>query len=147
VEVKYIGQNGALPVPVRALPITRDDLVEISESFSVAHQNVFGYRSDEERLQLVTLKAVGRGVPDAPRLPKTIKLGDGFAPKGGVRKAYFGEEHGWLDTPVLGRPALGKTPKAGPLIVEEYDSTTVVRPGWTAARDGWNNIVLVNGAG
>jgi N-methylhydantoinase A len=146
-EVKYIGQNGALPVSVRALPITRADLTEISESFSVAHLNVFGYRSDEERLQLVTLKAVGRGVPDAPRLPKTIRLGDGYTPKGGVRRAYFGEEHGWLDTPVMGRAALGKTPEAGPLIVEEYDSTTVVRPGWTASLDGWNNIVLVSGAG
>ena len=27
-----------------------------------------------------------------------------------------------------------------PLIVEEYDSTVIVRPGWTARLDGWNNI-------
>ncbi|MPY74415.1 MAG: hydantoinase/oxoprolinase family protein [Alphaproteobacteria bacterium] len=144
-EVKYIGQNTALAVPVRGLPIGRADLSDISESFSLAHQNVFGYRSDEERLQLAALKAVGRGVPDAPRLPDAIKLGDGFRPKGGSRKAYFGEDHGWLDTPVTGRAALGRKPRPGPLIVEEYDSTTVVRPGWTACLDGWNNIVLMRG--
>jgi len=143
VDVKYVGQNTALPIPVSGLPITRDDLAEISERFSVAHQHVFGYRSDEERLQLVTLKAVGRGVPDAPRLPTEIKLGDGFKAAGGMRKAYFGDEHGWVDTPVTGRAALGKTPRPGPLIVEEYDTTTVVRPGWSASLDGWNNIVLV----
>lgn len=144
-EVKYIGQNTALAVPVRGLPIDHADLSDISESFSLAHQNVFGYRSDEERLQLAALKAVGRGVPDAPRLPDAIKLGDGFRPKGGSRKAYFGGDHGWLDTPVTGRAALGRKPRPGPLIVEEYDSTTVVRPGWTACLDAWNNIVLMRG--
>jgi N-methylhydantoinase A len=143
-EVKYIGQNAALPVAVRGLPLGRADLADISERFAVAHHNVFGYRSDEERLQLVALKVVGRGIPDAPRLPREIKLGDGFAPEAGTRRAYFGEEHGWLDTPVTSRAALDGDPRPGPLIVEEYDSTTVVRPGWTVSLDGWNNIVLGN---
>ena len=30
----------------------------------------------------------------------------------------------------------------GPLIVEEYDSTTVVPPGWNATADRWSNIIL-----
>jgi N-methylhydantoinase A len=33
---------------------------------------------------------------------------------------------------VLGRAALDDRPLAGPLVIEEYDSTTVVPPGWTA---------------
>jgi N-methylhydantoinase A/oxoprolinase/acetone carboxylase beta subunit len=28
------------------------------------------------------------------------------------------------------------------LIIEEYDTTTVVRPHWNARLDGWNNIIL-----
>ena len=35
--------------------------------------------------------------------------------------------------------------RAGPLIVEEYDVTTVVLPGWGARLDDWNNIVLERG--
>jgi N-methylhydantoinase A len=31
---------------------------------------------------------------------------------------------------------------SGPLIIEEYDSTTVVRPHWRASTDRWNNIIL-----
>ena len=100
VDVKYVGQNTALPIPVSGLPITRDDLAEISERFSVAHQHVFGYRSDEERLQLVTLKAVGRGVPDAPRLPTAIKLGDGFKAAAGMRK------------PISATSTAGSTPRS-----------------------------------
>lgn len=143
-EVKYIGQNTALAVPIRGLPVTRDDLTSISENFSVAHEATFGYRSDEERLQFVTLKVVGRGVPDAPRLPDRIQIGGSFTPAGETRRAYFGPEHGWLDTPVTSRIGLKGKTQAGPLIVEEYDTTTVVRPGWSASLDDWNDIVLTN---
>jgi N-methylhydantoinase A len=41
---------------------------------------------------------------------------------------------------VLGRAALGAAPLAGPLVIEEYDSTTVVPPGW-AARLGAHGFV------
>ena len=59
-----------------------------------------------------------------------------------ARRVYFGPEHGWHDTPVIGRTALGLTPRPGPLIIEEYNSTSVVRPGWTAEKDEGGNIVM-----
>ncbi len=40
------------------------------------------------------------------------------------------------------RVALTAEPVDGPLIIEEYDTTTVVRPDWTARLDGWNNIIM-----
>ena len=49
------------------------------------------------------------------------------------RRVYFGPGHGWLFAPVVGRGVLDTGGSAGPLIVEEYDSTTVVPPGWRAA--------------
>ena len=39
-------------------------------------------------------------------------------------------------------PSIGTEPLRGPLIVEEYDTTTVVRPDWSARRDGWNNMII-----
>jgi N-methylhydantoinase A len=48
---------------------------------------------------------------------------------------------------VLERGGLAATPRPGPLIVEEYDATTVVPPGCTAALDGDGNIVLEIGEG
>jgi N-methylhydantoinase A len=143
-EVKYIGQNTALVVPIDALPVTQDDLADIAERFAVAHEATFGYRSDEERLQFVSLKVVGRGVPDSPRLPDRVRIGDGFTAADGTRKAYFGADYGWLETPVTSRTGLTGGTHKGPLIVEEYDTTTVVRPDWSVSLDDWNNIVLAN---
>jgi N-methylhydantoinase A len=58
------------------------------------------------------------------------------------RPVYFGPENGWVETPVVSRGSLSGTARQGPMIVEEYDSTSVVRPGWTAELDGWSNIVM-----
>jgi N-methylhydantoinase A len=34
------------------------------------------------------------------------------------------------------------TPRAGPVIVEEYDATCVIPPGWRAALDNAGNILI-----
>ena len=38
------------------------------------------------------------------------------------------------------RADLNDTPRAGPLIVEEYDTTVVVPPNAAGFVDAWNNI-------
>jgi N-methylhydantoinase A len=45
-------------------------------------------------------------------------------------------------TPVVSRREILEGLIEGPLIIEEYDSTTVVPPGWKAELDGFNNIVM-----
>jgi N-methylhydantoinase A len=40
------------------------------------------------------------------------------------------------------RQDLANRPFDGPLIIEEYDATTVVPPGWQARLDSWGNIVV-----
>ncbi len=51
------------------------------------------------------------------------------APFGGShRSAYFGKTHGLHETPVIGRNDLASIPRRGPLIIEEYEGTTVVPP-------------------
>jgi N-methylhydantoinase A len=64
------------------------------------------------------------------------------APTAPYRKAYFGAADGVIDTPVIERRDLTDTPRMGPLIVEEYEGTTVVPPHAMAARDPFDNIVI-----
>ena len=141
-EVKYVGQNTALPLPVPRLPLSTAGLTDLAEAFAVAHQSTFGYRSDDESVQFVSLKAVGQGTADTPRIPDSITLKRDTRPPATTRKAYFGADHGWIETSVLPRVALSAAPQSGPLIIEEYDCTTVLRPGWTAQLDSWSNIVI-----
>jgi N-methylhydantoinase A len=60
----------------------------------------------------------------------------------GRRAVHFGPAHGEHDTPVLSRSALNGKLRAGPLIVEEYEGTTVVPPNCAARLDDAGNIVI-----
>ena len=58
------------------------------------------------------------------------------------RNAYFGRDAGWLQTNVIGREALSSSARNGPLVIEEYEGTTVVPPDAYAVLDEHGNIVI-----
>ena len=138
-DVQYVGQNTALTVPLRASPVTRDTLSALGEDFALEHEKTYGYRSDGESLQLVSLQVVGRGVPLSDRMPERLNLGAERSHHE-ERTVYFGPRDGWLMTPVIGRGSLAGGGFEGPIIVEEYDTTTVIPPGCRAWLDDWSNI-------
>ena len=60
---------------------------------------------------------------------------------------YFSARGGFVPTPVLAsRAALTGAPHPGPLLVEEYDATTVVPSGWRASLAAGGSILLERGA-
>jgi N-methylhydantoinase A len=141
-EVKYLGQMSTLPIAIAALPVTDAVVQALAADFARQHEQTYGYASPREKLQLVAVKVLARGVPTAARVPERI-VPDRELRRGEVlRLAYFGPENGSFETPVLSRSGLTAQPRPGPLIIEEYDSTTVVRPGWTARLDAANNMIL-----
>src|SRR5262249_41000144 len=94
-------------------------------------------------VELITLKVIGRGIPDTPRggLAANAELSQGVAIEEPLRRAYFGPVHGWRDTSVFNRADLAG-PRTGPCIVEEYDSTCIVPPGEEASLDRFGNIAI-----
>ena len=141
-SLKYVAQTSALPVRCRTFPADATTMTALAEDFADTHDRQYGYRSDGEALQIVALKVIGRGVPAAPRVPERLVRAGEWISEGGERSAFFGPGHGWLPTAVLPRAGLCEEPRQGPLVVEEYDTTIVVPPGWRASRDGWNNILV-----
>ncbi|MCY4285566.1 MAG: hydantoinase/oxoprolinase family protein [Thiotrichales bacterium] len=137
----YQGQIYELEVPVSTGRIDRAGLNALTESFGREHAHTYGHRAGaEEPVELVTAQVLGRGLGDRPRVPERLRLADRNA-ESGSRRAYFGRMHGWIDTPVVARAALGGGGE-GPCIVEEYDSTCLVPPGVRATVDASGNLVL-----
>lgn len=137
-NLRYLGQTAPLTLPV---PDGENALAELEAAFHAEHRAVFGYDSPGEAIQFVSLKLVCHGVPETPRMPDHVQRGAEKTAAQTARRAFFGEA-GWIETEVMPRRALTATPIAGPLIIEEYDTTVVVLPGWDAAIDDWNNVVL-----
>ncbi|HEX7899409.1 MAG TPA: hydantoinase/oxoprolinase family protein [Planctomycetota bacterium] len=127
--LRYAGQTEELEIPVGPEAETR---------FHEAHRREFGY-STEEPIQLVSLRAACRGTRRPVPLPERFALARGYTPISPRRKIYFGA---WEEVDVLPRADLSATPRPGPLVVEEYDSSTIVPPGWSASLDALDNILL-----
>jgi N-methylhydantoinase A len=137
----YKGQSYELTVSVPDGPIDARMVTHLEQAFAEEHERTYGHRAGpDEPVELVAIQLVGSGLRDGSGVPQTVTPGNRGGAEPGSRKAYFGD-HGWLDTPVLRRADLAEG-RAGPLIVEEYDSTCIVPPGARAERDAAGNIVI-----
>ena len=141
-NMKYVGQASTLPIACKTFPVDADGLSALALEFGNSHHQSFGYRSDDEPLQFVSVKVIGCGHSATARLPERVARAQEWIVERGERQAYFGPDIGWLATTVVPRADLGGRAMDGPLIVDEYDTTNVVRPGWRAGLDSWNNIVV-----
>ncbi|MDB5369312.1 MAG: hypothetical protein JWP20_870 [Roseomonas sp.] len=141
-EARYFGQMTTLPMTLASAEVTSDTVERCSTEFAESHLANYGYSSPHEKVQFVALKVLGRGLSDQPRVPKQLTIQRNYQAAEGRRPVYFGPDHGWLDTPVISRGNLTIEPRSGPVIVEEYESTSVVRPGWSVEVDPFSNIVM-----
>jgi N-methylhydantoinase A len=147
-SLHYQGQSFELRVPLAAGRLDMAALAALEEAFGAEHERTYGHRAGvEEPVELVSLEVIGRGIPETPRAASAAaaSLPPDIAIANPLRRAYFGAgsttPQGWLEARVVNRSALA-TPHAGPCIVEEYDATCLVPPGWNAQLDEYGNIVI-----
>jgi N-methylhydantoinase A len=146
-DLRYAGQSYELSVPLESGTLDADAIERLREAFGQEHERTYGHRgAPDQPVDLVNLRLAARGLPDRPRVPTDAQLRQAAHRRGGAsapkdRKAYFGPA-GFIETPVIDRPDLAGAKQPGPLIVEEYDATTIVPPGCTAGLDEWGNILI-----
>jgi N-methylhydantoinase A len=137
-DLRYHGQTSELTVPAPGGPPDQAWIAALDEAFGREYERTYGHRAAEP-VELVNVRVVAGGVRPGARVPERVVTGRERRGPPGRRRAYFGPDAGWLDTPVLARADLG-APREGPLIVEEYDATCLVPPGATAALDAAGNL-------
>jgi N-methylhydantoinase A len=139
-DLRYSGQGYELSVNFgNSDEITREGLLQTVRRFHEEHDRTYGHRSDEEPVEIVNIRyLVVFPSNEQPASVSDIASGDAKA----IRDAYFGPDHGLLSTPVVGRADIGAQPTPGPIIVDEYDATTVVPPDAHIHRDELNNLIL-----
>ena len=136
---RYVGQSSEIPV---ALPDGNAALLfaQLPKLFADEHERTYGFRAPAtEPVELMGLAVIARGIPDKPRLPRSVPAARAATPAS--RRAWF-VGSGWVETPVTDRVGLVTIRRTGPLIIQEYDATCLVPPGIHASLDGFGNIVL-----
>ena len=145
VDLRYPGQTSEITIEVPDGPMSVDTLRSLSDAFHREHENTYGHRSQEgERVEVVNVRLRARGLSDEDLAPESLARASGHRPRspaaGSDRRAFFGEGHGWIETPVVDRNDLDRVPRAGPLIVEEYDATVVAPPDSRVFLDEASNL-------
>ena len=103
--MKYEGQSFQLPVafPKDASPATI--LAELVEALGREHERQYGFRGNADAVQIVNLRATSRVLRETAPAAVRTRSAEGGAARS--RRAYFGRDAGFLDTPVIDRAALG----------------------------------------
>lgn len=139
-DLRYSGQSHELTVSCPAGDIDASSIRTMVEGFHVEHDRTYGHSAAQEPVEIVNMRLVAIS-QRSDWSPAAVKFKNENV-EALTRKVYFGAERGLLETPIVQRAALVGAGHTGPTIVEEYDSTTVIPPGWRADLDYWGNIVI-----
>ena len=137
-DLRYVGQSYELVVPYTG------DVGAAVEAFHVAHERRFGYSDPGEQVQVVNCRVKARGRAQRPAIETRPIDAAATATPAGTRAVVFahGQEAASRATPIYDRATLVAGARVtGPAIVTQYDTTTVLPPGWRARVDAVGNLI------
>ena len=131
----------ALPTTWSVIGSTRVLIATVT----LQHERLYGVK--DEAGSPVEIRAVRLAALGVAAATRSFRLdGANAAAARSSRKIHIGG--GGVDAPIRTRSSFGDTPEPGPLLVDEYDTTVVVPPGWSARRDaGTGTLVLERDGG
>ena len=135
VHVRYAGTDSALIVEFGSVS-------QITERFTTAHQQRYGFTSPEKALiaEVVSVEALGGTLVDA--VPPPAPVAATVTPAAiAVRPVYLAGE--WQDVPVFQRETLPPhTPLPSPAIILEATGTNLILPGWQAIATAQGDLLI-----
>ncbi len=141
VDVRYAGQAFEVPLTIDQATLREKGIAGILERFDEEHRRLFTFNMDTPH-EIVNLRAVALG--EAPQLPAAeIEKGNGDPSAAKIRDHVL-----WMDgreqaAVIYDRSRLRQGDSiAGPAIVTEMDSTTLIESGCVATVDAVGNILI-----
>ncbi len=147
VDMRYAGQNYELSVALPDGPVTQASLDHLAAGFAEAHRRMYGFVAEGEAVQLVTFRVEASGLVPRARFQAHPDAGpDAAAALAGQRELWLPEAGGFVPCPVYDRGRLRAGNRiAGPAIIEQMDTTTIVLPGMDATVEPYLNLILEAG--
>ena len=148
-EMRYFGQGHEVDVEVPTGILSPASLAPITSSFETAYRLLYSRTPMGVPLEALNWRAVISGPPPDLTITSGLETGAATAPTAKKhRAAYFPEAGGYVETPVYDRYRLDPGARlAGPAIVEERESTTVIGPGALISVDAHRNLVAEPASG
>jgi len=147
-DLRYTGQGYELRTPLDGMlgdGLTEDSLAAVRSRFDERHAQIHGHAAKERPVELVSYRVRVRvivpkyqPVPElAPPSPRPIET----AIKGRRRLHLAGQDSVNAVLYERERLEIGAA-IGGPAVIEQFDATTVIPPGWNGHVDAYRNIIL-----
>ncbi len=141
-DMRYLGQSYELPIPYAG------DIAATIADFHAAHARRFGYSDPGEPAQVVNVRLTARGRTEPPDLVAPVPVAGLVTAPPMMRPVIFADEAGepvLATTAILDRAALSPGARIqGPAIITQYDTTTVLPPGWVARTDPRGQLLAMS---
>jgi N-methylhydantoinase A len=143
-DMRYVGQEHAVTVEIPIELFRNQDRDGIKARFDAVHQTRYGFSVPSEKAEIVSLRSATVGEMRKPPF-EPIARGEAVhdpAAFRGTRPVYFAST-GFVDAPTYDRPLLkAGNHIAGPALIEEHASTTVVHPGDAVEVDAFGDLIM-----
>jgi N-methylhydantoinase A len=141
-EMRYVGQSYELEIAINE-PLEGALIDKLVADFHEHHERVYRQKNPTAAVEFVNLRTVHFATVPAVRLEPPKSGISWEKAQRGSRSVYLSDIDRYTDIPVFRREHLPiGVSHAGPFIVEQLDSTTVVLPGETATVEVNGNIIL-----
>jgi N-methylhydantoinase A len=144
VEMRYKGQSSELAVVCPAGTLNPDSLAKLRSKFHEEYERAYGRGYPAEVVELVNYRVTAVGAIPCLPVRKIAQTGRSVdEAKKGTRPVFFSESGGFTETSVYDRYKLEPGHHfAGPAVVEEMDSNTLIHPDFAADVDTFGNLII-----
>jgi N-methylhydantoinase A len=141
-ELRCEGQGYAVGVTLPdGVPVAAEAITPLTEGFAATYAGVYGHAPPRVPLEVVNLRARVEQVKAEPDLRQPPARGGD--PVKGQRALRFEGRGAPVQAMVLDRYALPEGQRfAGPAIVEERETSTIIGPGASVSRDAAGHLVI-----
>lgn len=142
-DMRYLGQEHTVKVPIPAGEWTEESIQEIIEAFHELHEQNYTFRLPDTETEIVNLHVTAFGKVKKPVINKIERNTTLEEAKLETRDVFFENPKGWRKTDVYQRELLPVNEIIqGPAIVEEKAAVTVVYEGQTLKVDDYGNLII-----
>ena len=140
-DLRYAGQAFQITVEFTEAELREKGVAVLTDQFDAEHEQLFTFKLGDGHEILMIRAVVGASV--TLKADISIPKGSGDVSGALIHQSRFFYEGDWHDAGIYDRGQLGAGDVvAGPAIVSEMDSTTVVLPGYSATVDAVGNLLI-----
>lgn len=132
IDIHYSGQAGSLQIEFKG------SLADTVERFEKEYKTTYGHLPEGEPVEFVTLRGIGQAPSRRRHVSASVMAGAGQSAS--TRRVQFGVDK--ATARILQRDDLRSGSAQGPLLVDEYDTTVVIPPHWSAKINNDGDLVM-----